>query len=319
LRHARGASPTVGLVHDYVANVGTAWDFTIAELGRFFSRVLTRQSADPPPALPTASMLDLMSHSPSPLTLELMGHYLQAIEPLGFVVAELHSALASIRDPELAPEPYSTLDRRSKYQSLRNLSGKVLRSLREALPRLNERARHEAEIVLTKEGDIFRHFEPLLSSKMATQRIRVHGDLHLGNALFNGKNFVLTGFDGRGERTLSERKRKRSPLRDLAGMVRSFDFAATKVLLDSSRVRESDFETAAPWASEWATWASAAFLRAYFAKAVPAPFIPADLKEASILFDAFVLERALYQLQVQIDEQGPESVLIPLLGILRLI
>ncbi len=318
LRRGRAPSPTVALVHDYVPNIGTAWDFTIAELGRFFSRVLTRGASDHPPP-PTLSMLELMTNAPPTGTVELMGQYLQTIEPLGFVVAELHGALAASTDPAFAPEPYSALDRRSKYQALRNLSGKVLRSLRQELPQFSGRVRHEAEVVLAKEADIFRRFEPLLHSKMATQRIRVHGDLHLGNALFTGKNFVLVGFDGRGARTLSERKRKRSPLRDLAGMVRSFDFAATKVLLDPSRVRESDFEIAAPWASEWATWASAAFLRAYFAKAVPAPFIPADLKDAAVLFDAFVLERALYQLQGQIENRDPESVLVPLLGLKRLI
>lgn len=319
LRIRRGPSPTIALVHDFVVNGGTAWDFAVEELGRFFNRVLTRSNTDAPPALPSASMLDLMTNTPPPVTADLMGHYLQAIEPLGFVVAELHSAMASSKDPAFAPEPYSALDRRSKYQSLRNLSGKILRLLRQEISHFNERTRAEAEIILAKEADIFGHFEPLLHSKMATERIRVHGDLHLGNALFTGKHFVLTGFDGRGERTLSERKRKRSPLRDLAGMVRSFDFAATKVLLDPSRVRDSDFETAAPWASEWATWTSAAFLRAYFAKAVPAPFIPADLEDASILFDAFVLERALYQLQAQIEDHKHDSVIVPLLGIKRLI
>ncbi|MEO8875971.1 MAG: phosphotransferase, partial [Polyangiaceae bacterium] len=250
---------------------------------------------------------------------EMMGQYLQTIEPLGRVVAECHKALAAkSSDPAFAAEQYSTMDRRSKYQSLRNLSGKVLRSLRESLPLLDERARHEASAVLAQEAEVFKRFEPLLSSKMTSQRIRVHGDLHLGNALFTGKSFVLVGFDGRGERTLSERKRKRSPLRDLACMVRSFDFAATKVLVDPSRVRESDFENAEPWAAQWSAWAGAAFLRSYFAHEVPSSFGTNDLADAAVLFDAFVLERALYQLQAQINER-PESALVALLGLRRLL
>jgi len=320
MHRRRGESPTIALVHDYVPNIGTAWDFTIEELGRFFSRVLARSTNEPPPPAPSGSPLTFMNESPPAEVAELMGQVLHTIEPLGRVVAECHAALAAnVTNPAFTPELYSALDRRSKYQSLRNLSGKVLRSLRESLPTLDERTRHEAIAVLTKEAEIFRRFEPLLHSKMTSQRIRAHGDLHLGNALFTGKSFVLVGFDGRGERMLSERKRKRSPLRDLAGMVRSFDFAATKVLTDPSRVRETDFDTAEPWAFHWSQWASAAFLRAYFAAAGTAAFVPRDLADASVLFDAFVLERALYQLKTQIDDPRPDSVIVALLGFRRLL
>jgi maltose alpha-D-glucosyltransferase/alpha-amylase len=181
-------------------------------------------------------------------------------------------------------------------------------------------ARREAEVVLTKESEILKRFEALLRMKSSAVRIRVHGDLHLGHLLYTGKEFVLTGIGGAREANFAARVRKRSPLRDLAGMARSFDFAAMKLLLDPARVRESDVGAARPWAFHWTSWVSAAFLGAYVSATGGAPFARTDREEFAQLFDAFVLERALYQLKDQLDERvEAPSVAIPRLGIVHLL
>src|ERR1039458_1415450 len=123
----------------------------------------------------------------------MIGSYRDTVARLGARVAELHLAMsASDGGPAFAPEPYSSLDRRSKYQSLRNLSGRVLRALRERLPILPPRAQAEARAILDREKDVVSSFEPLLRARMTAARIRVHGNLHLGHALSTGKDFVLT-------------------------------------------------------------------------------------------------------------------------------
>jgi maltose alpha-D-glucosyltransferase/alpha-amylase len=313
----RSGPITVATLHNFVPNVGTAWEFTIQELGRYYDRVLARSASEPPPPPPHGSPLLLAGRDPPPvLVSQMIGAYRDTAAQIGQRIAQLHRALAaSTQDPAFVPEPYySALDRRSKYQSLRNLSGKVLRALRERLPVLGARARREAETVLSREADILRWFEPLLKTKMSAIRIRVHGDLHLGHLLYTGKDFVPTDFDGIGGLTLSERRRKRSPLRDLAAMARSFSFAALKVLLDPARVRETDLDAARPWAFHWASWVAASLIQSYLAATAGAPFIPTAPEQTAVMFDAFLLERALYELRTQLEE-GSDAVTIPLLGI----
>ncbi|HEY6462166.1 MAG TPA: hypothetical protein VIY73_18495, partial [Polyangiaceae bacterium] len=237
---------------------------------------------------------------------EMIGGYKDTAAQLGVRVAELHLALVGAEnEPSFAPEPYTGHDRRSKYQTLRNLSGKVLRMLRDRLPTLPPHARPEASAVLAREADLLRSFEPLLRAKMSGLRIRTHGDLHLSHILYTGKGFVVTDFHGLEDQTLTERRRKRSPLRDLAWMVRSFDIAALRRLFDPASVRESDVEAARPWAAQWSLWVSATFLGAYLARIAGASFLPADREATAILFDSFVVEQALYQLRRDLEDRSP--------------
>jgi maltose alpha-D-glucosyltransferase/alpha-amylase len=315
LRSGPAEPMTVAVVQSFVPNGGTAWEFTTGELGRYFDRVVARSLREAPPPLPVGSPLDLAEHEPPPLVAETIGGYRDNAAQLGRRVAELQLALASNGgDPAFAPEPYTATDRRTKYQSLRTLSRRVLRLLRERIPALPPRARTEAETVLAKEADILRWFEPLLRPQVDTLRVRVHGNLHLGHVLYTGKDFVMTDFDGVHEMSLAERRRKRSPLVDVASLTRSAHFAAYKVLLDPARVREADEAAARPWAAHWALWVSAAFLRAYFEGMRGSSVLPADRAQTALLYNAFVMERELHQLRVLLEE-APNAVTIPLLGI----
>jgi maltose alpha-D-glucosyltransferase/alpha-amylase len=305
----------VAALYTFVPSTGTAWQLSADELRRYFDRVLARSASEPCPPPPAGSPLLLAGHEPPQAVSEMMGSYRAMAAQIGVRVAELHLALAAADgDPAFVPEPYSALDSRSKYQSLRNLSGKVMRALRERSTSLPPPARPEAAAILAREADLTRTFEPLMKLKMSGLRIRTHGDLHLGHILYTGKSFVVTDFNGLEVLTLGERRRKRSPLRDLAWMVRSFHIAAFRRLFDPASVREADVDAARPWAVHWSSWASAAFLDAYLTKAAGAPFLPTDRDQSAVLFDAFVLEQALYQLQSDLNERSP-TVIVSLLAI----
>jgi maltose alpha-D-glucosyltransferase/alpha-amylase len=305
---------TVALLQGFVPHESSAWQFTLQELGRYYDRVLARPAGAPCPPPPRDSPALLAGQEPPAVVAEMVGNYRDIVAQLGVRVAELHLALASdTADPAFAPEPYSAMDLRSKYQSLRNLSGRVLRRLRERISALPPAAQHEAASLLAREADIVKCFEPLRKAKGNAVRIRVHGNLDLRHAIYTGKDFVLTDFDGPETLSLAERRRKRSPLRDLAWMVRSFEYAAYRLLLDPSTVRESDVDTARPWAQHWASWASASFIQAYM-NATNASFIPSDPRLIAGMFDAFLLEAALHQLQTELEER-PESAMILLVAI----
>ena len=305
----------IAALYGFVPHTGTAWELTVEELRRYFDRVLARSSSEPCPAAPVESPLLLAGREPPRAVSEMMDGYRDVAAQIGTRVAELHLALAAVDgDPAFVPEPYSAFDRRSKYQSLRNLSGQVVRALRERLAFLPSPARAEAASIVALEAGLARSFEPLMKAKMGGLRIRTHGDLHLGHILYTGKSFVVTDFGGLEALPLGERRRKRSPLRDLAWMVRSFDVAAFRRLLDPASVRDTDVEAARPWAVHWSSWASASFLDAYLRRAAGAPFLPTDRDQSSVLFDAFVLEQALHQLRSDLEESSP-AVMVSLLGI----
>ncbi|MCL2450621.1 MAG: hypothetical protein FWD17_16865, partial [Polyangiaceae bacterium] len=182
------------------------------------------------------------------------------------------------------------------------------------LPSLPAPIRDEALVTLHNEAALLRCFEPLLRAKMDAFRIRVHGRLHLGHVLYTGGDFVFTDFGGPRDRSLEERRRKRSPLRDLASMVWSFESAALKLLLDPTHVREGDVAIARPWAFHWASWVSASFLATYLEGVRGAPFAFRDREPAAVMFAAFWAERALQYLKVQLDDRS-NDVMVALVGL----
>ncbi len=319
LRPRRAEPMTVAVVHGFVPNVGTAWDFALKELGRYYERVLARGPGETAPTPPKGSPLLISDREPPPEVAAMIGSHREMIAQLGARLAELHLALiSSPDDPAFAPEPYTALHLRSKYQSLRNLSGHVLRAVRERMPSLSPRAQAEASAILLRGKEIVSAFEPLLRASTTSARIRGHGNLHLGHALFTGKDFVLTDLNDFQSLPLPERRRKRSPLRDLAWIVQSLELAAFRALLDPATVRESDVEMARPWALHWASWTSAAVLRSYIDATSRSPVLAVDRDKSTVLFEAFRFERALYQLKATLDE-GTSDVTITLLELARLL
>jgi maltose alpha-D-glucosyltransferase / alpha-amylase len=281
--------------------------------------VLARDRNGVPPPLAPGSLVELARLEPPTIVREEMGSYIYSAGQIGRRTADLHLALASSsEDRAFAPEPYSALDLRSKYQSLRNLTGKTLRLLREELPRLPEDAQEEARRLLDAESSLLRGFSSVLSQRLTAKRIRVHGDYHLGQVLFTGKDYVIIDFEGNRSRSLAERRRKRSALVDVAGMVRSFQFAAFGVLLDSSVVRDEDRAVLAPWAQHWHTWAGASFLRTYLETAGDAAFVPSSPEQVAAVLGTLVAERAFFELRNAL-ETAPHRARVPLYGLVRLL
>jgi len=173
--------------------------------------------------------------------------------------------------------------------------------------------------VLDLEGEIRRRYRSLLQRKLNTMRIRVHGDYHLGQVLYTGRDFVIIDFEGEPARPLSERRIKRSPLRDVAGMLRSFHYASYMALFGQvPGIRPEDFPALEPWAHFWYTWVSVVFLKAYLSVVKDEPFLPKDPIELQILLDAYLLEKAVYELGYELNNR-PEWLKVPFRGLLQLL
>ena len=154
--------------------------------------------------------------------------------------------------------------------------------------------------------------------ELTASKIRVHGDYHLGQVLWAEDDFYILDFEGEPTRSILERRQKQSPMKDLAGMVRSFGYAAYAGLFAHTATRPSEFERLVTWARTWQTWAGAAFLRSYFSTAGQALFVPADPVQRDALLKAFVVDKALYELNYELNNR-PDWVRIPLRGVLELL
>jgi maltose alpha-D-glucosyltransferase / alpha-amylase len=311
---------TVGILQGYVPNEGDAWNFSMHHLGRFFEQATANPHAPPPPADAEGLLQGAGREAPERVK-EIMGTYLPAAQLMGQRTAELHRVLASdLDDPAFAPEPLGMLYQRSLIQSMRNLTRQSLQLLRRKLKELPDDVREEAQRVAGLEGEILRRSRAAFERRISATRTRVHGDLHLGQVLYTGRDFVIIDFEGEPARSLSERRLKRSPLRDVAGMLRSFQYAGRSALLKrvaGGQLRREDVPVLTPWVRVWESWAAAAYLGRYLATAAGAAHLPTSREELGSLLDVFLLDKALYELRYELNNR-PDWVHIPLRGILQL-
>jgi maltose alpha-D-glucosyltransferase/alpha-amylase len=319
LRSGRGGTTTIALFQAFVPNQGDAWSFTVGEVQRYYDNILTHLE---PSLEPTALAAALLERARQPLpdaAASWVGGYLDDAALLGQRTAELHLALANSHgDPDFEPERYGALAKRAFYQSLRNLTSRTLDGLRDRLPELPEAAADNARRIFAREKEVRARLRNVLDRQLAGKRIRCHGDYHLGQVLFLGNDFAILDFEGEPARSLAERRRKRSPLADVAGMLRSFHYASYGVLtgdLPLTQVRPDDRPLLENWARLWYDSVSATYLSAYLGTMGSSDLLPSKQDELSLLLDIHLLEKSLYELSYEMNNR-PAWLGIPLRGIL---
>jgi len=247
-----------------------------------------------------------------------VGIYLDSATTLGSRTAELHLALASASDdPAFAPEPMTEQDVRTLLEDLQQHASSVFDMLKERIPYLPDDVLEIAAAVLTRRSRILEHFATLKSEKFQTLRTRVHGDYHLGQVLKVKTDFVILDFEGEPARPLAVRRAKQCPLKDVAGMVRSFSYAAYSSLINYTARHPGDMGSLQPWAQLWERCVASEFLRAYRQTARGAGFMPESSEDLRKVFDVFLVDKALYEVRYELNAR-PTWVRIPLMGILSL-
>jgi len=248
------------------------------------------------------------------------GHFLEMVALLGRRTGDMHLSLSSLPEQRgFAPEPFSLLYQRSIFQSMRALLRRVMSDLKNNLRNLPAAMQEEASWVLGAEPKILGRLEKILDHRLAAARIRIHGDYHLGQVLYTGKDFVIIDFEGEPARTLGERRLKRSPLRDVSGMLRSFHYAAYSALLKEASPRPDDIPALEPWTGLWYQYVSAVYLRSYLeTMAKTPPLLPERKEDLEMMLKIFLLEKAVYELGYELNHR-PDWVVIPIRGIKSLL
>ncbi|GAB6060383.1 maltose alpha-D-glucosyltransferase [Desulfonatronum parangueonense] len=300
----RGVEDAVlGVLQQFVPSHGDAWKYSQDALERYVESVLSLGPEASIPQCPCGYWEAAHGSTPETVT-DLIGPYLEMIALLGRRTAELHIALASRHDdPAFAPEPFSYLYQRSIFQGLQNQLKTVMSLLRKNLKRVPEDLASLAKEVLETEKAIHERFRTIYSHKILASKIRIHGDYHLAQALYTGKDFVIIDFEGEPARALSERRLKRSALRDVAGMLRSFDYLAQMVLRNQVLARETDKTVLTAWINAWSSAVSGMFLKAYLELARGHIFLPDKDDEIKNLLDIFVLDKAVYELGYELNNR----------------
>ena len=312
MKDENGGIYVFGLMQEKVEHQGDAWVMTVDSIGRFYERVLLYPDRERVPALVDEPVLRFEQAPPQIQTLIGRGFY-ERIVRLGQRTAEMHLALASKPEGDVAfaTEPFTANYQRSLYSSLRKLVRDRFGLLENALPGLRPDAREIATHVLTLENDILECFSEIFKVRIKALKTRIHGDYHLGQVLFTGKDFVIIDFEGEPGLSFSERRLKKHPLKDVAGMMRSIHYAAFGKILLNENYREQDRQVLESWAEQWQHYIARFYLGAYMERLGEGTEFT---REHEILIRTFLLEKAVYELGYELNGR-PDWAIVPLRGI----
>ena len=321
-RRNGGEPMGIGVLRAYVPHETDGWSYTIDHLGLFFERAFTISNLKPFDELPQAHPLALLDTPPAPVISELIGSYLDMVRMLGQRTAEMHAALASHADvAEFAPEPFTDFYRQGLYHGILGHMGRCLDQLRSRVRYLPQDTQADAKALLEHESDLKQRLKMLREQRINALRIRYHGDLHLGEVLFTGKDWIIIDFEGDARRPTSERRIKRSALRDVCAMMRSLHYVAHAASygrvpgINPGAHSPADLQR---WAEIWHRWVSTAFLQAYLKQAGKAEFVPQTRSELLVLAQVHLLEKAFQEVDHELENRL-DWVRIPVNGILQLL
>ncbi len=294
LEYRRNGLPpvTLGLLEENPPGQATARMFTEGMLEKYYERILSRSGS--PPVLARYPVPGTSGEIPHEI-LELIDlFFIDMVRLLGKRTAELHLALASsATDPAFAPEPFTRLYQRAVYQSFQTLARRTMWLLEMNAPTIDPDFAEELQEILSLEPAVVESLKKLTLRKIPTIKMRIHGDYHLDQVLYTGKDFTITNFEGDPTRLPGERRLKYCPFRDVAGMIWSLNYAAWSILLKKATLGPDEIRQLKPWAEFWCRYISQTFLSGYLEAAGSAEFVPKKPEDIDLLINTYLLERAL--------------------------
>ncbi len=291
----------VAIVHEFIENQGDAWSVTSNYLDRFIEeqKVLG--------ALEQAAQADDRPH------------YQLYMEQTGKRVAEMQIALASRSDiPDFSPKPTTAEDFQSWIDAIIQRSQRAFEGLHRQLTKATEGEKILIRKVLDLAPNLRSELEQLLPVTNYGFNIRHHGDFHLGQMLIAKDDIFIIDFEGEPRRSLPERRRKAPAARDVAGLIRSIDYAATAALERARKVEADDNGIAATALNQWRKRSTATFLNAYHTNMTDSRLWPSEPIASARILDFFLLEKAFYEIEYELAHR-PDWLRVPLAGALRVL
>ncbi len=314
-----GESTTLAMLQGLVSNQGDGWQWMLEELERYFEA--SAQEAMPAEELErfAASGSRHGAARASAFARDRAGVAIDAASVLGRRTAELHRALASSKtNAAFSPEPITAPYLSDLQAGINAQAAQAYELLKNSMSKLADDTVELAAMLLSQRTRTLDGLGAPDLSNVDGQRTRIHGDYHLGQVLRVKTDFAILDFEGEPAHTLERRRAKHSPLKDVAGMLRSFNYAAWAALMKYSSRRPEDHARLGPWARLWDQSLSAEFWHAYHATVAGSGLLPSSPAAARRLLDLYLLEKAFYELLYELNSR-PDWVKIPLMGISSLL
>ena len=297
--HVTEETTVLAAVFAAVGHQGDVWNYAVNHLERYATTLFAQDAAasDSPHALFTAQM-----------------------HTLGRRIGQLHCVLATADpgDPAFAPEPLTSADQSRWYSAIHFDADTILRTLRERMPTLDERAAAAAQELLAHAEVLLSSVRELCSGPVAGLKMRHHGNLHLGKVLLVADDFLITGFEGKASLPIDERRSKDSPLRDVATVLRSFDYARATALDRVGMGRPDLRDPLVPALDEWLRQTRQFFLQGYRRAVSESNCVPADDATFAALTALFQIDEALHELRREL-ERRPAWLEVPIRALLSLV
>jgi maltose alpha-D-glucosyltransferase/alpha-amylase len=306
-----GAPPvSVAMLQQQVPSRGSAWELALDSVEAYCERALIEQRQ-------RTERGDTSPPTPEEIR-ELIGAYCATAELLGRRTADLHHTLAGLEGEGFGARPLDTAGLAAMAQDISGQVERALELLRNAEGSLSEQTRHAAARLVELKPAIVARLERLRELPDGGMRTRIHGDFHLGQVLEADGDVYFIDFEGEPARPVSERIVPQSPLRDVAGLLRSYGYAARAGLREFERQHPEARLSLEPWIRGWEAEVSARYLRSYFQRIEEGPSIVPASEARQVLLEAFLIEKGVYELGYELGNR-PDWIDIPLRALLQLL
>jgi len=310
----------LGMLEKLEENHGDGHQYMLERIANYIERILARNRAKIL-AYPESGTLS------SPVSFDELeeeikefvgGNAADFAKKIGKHLARIHKEIAVGLEKEWVPEEFSLHYQRSLFSGMTSLVREMTQVLEKKKDTLPEYIQADVEALLGKREVLLQTFKRIYSKKFDVLKIRVHGNFGLSHVLLTGKDILIHDFGGNPLKPFSERRLKRSPIRDLAAMIRSFYYVAYEGFLTSSQMQTEEQNSLLPLADFWAHYMSNFFMKAYLNETKEIAFIPEEKEDFEILIQSYLLENALHWFNYEVAHR-PERVVIPLRIIQKII
>jgi maltose alpha-D-glucosyltransferase / alpha-amylase len=306
----------VGLLQQYFVNQGDGWTHTVEEFRRYYERGESHGHLLNRIRPPAKSLAQLVQEEFPPAVNNLLGVYLAEAESLGLRTGQMHCAMVTgPAGSGFVAEELNQQELASIVKFTRNHIANALELLQDKKLKLSPEQRELVNSLLALQEPVYQAVDRL-DKFGSLMKIRSHNDFHLGQVLNIFDDFIIIDFEGEPGRSIEERVQKQSPLKDVAGMVRSFSYAAYASLFRFAHNRTEELERFLPWASACSTWSTVAFLKGYRKATAGQIFVPEDSDTFFGALVPFVVDKAIYEISYEINNR-PDWLSIPVAGLIE--
>ncbi|MEM9325091.1 MAG: maltose alpha-D-glucosyltransferase [Bacteroidota bacterium] len=313
-------SMVLGMMQEAIEYQTDTWSYLLDFLKRYIERIQLRETSETKAPLKGTLSVPIAQEELEDEDMELIGVLSSThMKLLGQRTGALHRILMGDEDHSVfSPEEFSLHYQRGLFSSFQALVRESFQLLKKQIKHLPELLQEDAQYVLERKDQTLKVLKKVYAKKLDIVKIRCHGDFHLRQVLFTGQDFVFIDFEGESGKTYSERRLKRSAIRDLAGMIRSFHNVAYEAIFNNEEAGEKGFSTFRPWLEKWYHYISQFYMRAYMEEVEDLPLLPKDPEDLSNMLDVFLLELALVELRHGLKHFSLHT-LIPLVGIRQIL